>query len=63
MYESMEWKKLKIEKYFVRNENQLDAVFILNLFRQSTSTFFGHNHCPSLGAIHCICTAASHQNV
>jgi hypothetical protein len=29
------------------NENQLDALFTLNLFRQSTSTCFGHVYCPS----------------
>jgi dimeric dUTPase (all-alpha-NTP-PPase superfamily) len=28
------------------NENQLDALFILNLFCQSTSICFGHVHCP-----------------
>jgi hypothetical protein len=32
------------------NENQPDALFILNLFRQSTSTYFGHI-CPSAGGI------------
>jgi hypothetical protein len=39
------------------NENQIDALFILNLFRQSTSTCFGHVYCPSSRGIHCICTA------
>jgi hypothetical protein len=39
------------------NENQLDALLILNLFRQSTSTCFRHIYCPSSGGIHCICTA------
>jgi len=29
------------------NENQLDALFILSLFRQSTSTCFGHICSPS----------------
>jgi len=33
------------------NENQLDALFILNLFRQSTSTCFGHICSPSSGGI------------
>jgi len=32
------------------NENQLDALFILSLFRQSTSTCFGHNCSPSSGS-------------
>jgi hypothetical protein len=39
------------------NENQLDALFIFNLFRQTTSTCFGRICCPSSGGIHCICTA------
>jgi hypothetical protein len=45
--------------YFVIfcNENEPDALFILNLFRQSTSACFGHIYCPSSGGIHCICTA------
>jgi len=29
------------------NENQLDALFILSLFRESTSTCFGHICSPS----------------
>ena len=33
------------------NENQLDALFILSLFHQSTSTCFGHIFCPSSGGI------------
>jgi hypothetical protein len=33
------------------NENQLDALFILNLFRQSTSTCFGHICSQSSGDI------------
>jgi len=33
------------------NENQLDALFILSLFRQSTSTGFGHICSPSSGGI------------
>jgi len=33
------------------NENQLDAQFILSLFRQSTSTCFGHICSPSSGGI------------
>ena len=32
-------------------ENQLDAVFIFSLFRQSTSTCLGHIYSPSSGAI------------
>jgi hypothetical protein len=39
------------------NENQLDAVYILNLFRQIDSICFGRIYCPSSGGIHCICTA------
>jgi hypothetical protein len=39
------------------NDNQPDALFILNLFRQSASTCFRHVYCPSSGGIHCICTA------
>jgi hypothetical protein len=39
------------------NENQQDALFIPNLFRQSTSTCFGDVCCLSSGGIHCICTA------
>jgi len=35
-----------------RNENQLDALFVLSLFRQSTSTCFGHICSPSLGGIY-----------
>jgi len=33
------------------NENQLDALFILSLFRQPTSTCFGHICSPSSGGI------------
>jgi hypothetical protein len=33
------------------NENQPDALFMLNLFRQSTSTCFRDVYCPSLGGI------------
>jgi hypothetical protein len=33
------------------NENQLDAIFIHNLFRQSTSPCFGHICSPSSGGI------------
>jgi hypothetical protein len=33
------------------NENQLDAPFILSLFRQSTSTCFGHICSPSSGGL------------
>jgi hypothetical protein len=39
------------------NENQVEALFILDLFRQSTATCFGHVYCPSSGGIHCMCTA------
>jgi hypothetical protein len=39
------------------NENQLDALYILNLFRQSTSTCFRRIYYPSPGGIHCVCTA------
>jgi hypothetical protein len=42
---------------YLCKENQLDALFILNLFRQTTSTCFGHIYCPSSGGVHCICTA------
>jgi hypothetical protein len=38
------------------NENQTDALFILNLFCPSTSTCFGHVYCPSSCGIYCICT-------
>jgi hypothetical protein len=34
------------------NENQLDALFVLNLFPQSTSTCFGHICSPSSGGIY-----------
>jgi hypothetical protein len=37
------------------NENQLDALFIFCLFRQSTSTCFGHICSPSSGGILYIC--------
>jgi hypothetical protein len=33
------------------NENQLDTLFILNLFRQSIPTCFGHVYCPSSGGL------------
>ena len=36
------------------NENHLDALFIFSLFRQSTSTCFGHICIPSSGGILCI---------
>jgi hypothetical protein len=39
----------------VCNENQPNALFILNLFHQSTSTCFGRIYCPSTGGIHCMC--------
>jgi hypothetical protein len=47
----------KLLKTRLCNENQPDALFVLNLFRQSSSTCFGHVCCPSLGGIHYICTA------
>jgi hypothetical protein len=34
---------------YLCNENQIDALFILSLFRQSTSTCFGHICSPSPG--------------
>jgi hypothetical protein len=34
------------------NENQPDALFILNLLRQATSTCLGNVYCPSSGGIH-----------
>jgi hypothetical protein len=36
---------------YLCNENQLDALFILSLFRQSTSKCFGHICSPSSGGI------------
>ena len=33
------------------NKHQLDALFILSLFRHSTSTYFGHICCPSSGGV------------
>jgi hypothetical protein len=48
---------LTVHLVIVCNENQLDVLFIYNLFRQQTSTCFGHVYCPSSGSIHCICTA------
>jgi hypothetical protein len=47
----------ELEDFTICNENQPDTLFILNLFRQSTSTCFGHVYCPSSGGIHAICTA------
>jgi len=41
-------------KFFIKclcNKNQLDALFILSKFRQSTSTCFGHICSPSSGGI------------
>ena len=40
--------------YQVCNENQPDALFILSLFRQSTSTFYGHVWSPTSGGILCV---------
>jgi len=39
---------------YLCNKNQLDALFILSLFRHSTSTCFGHICSPSLGGVLCI---------
>jgi len=36
------------------NVNQFDVLFILSLFRQSTSTCFGHICSPTSGDILCI---------
>ena len=36
---------------FLCNKNQLEALFILSLFRQPTSTCFGHICSPSSGGI------------
>jgi len=42
----------KIKLFFsLCNEIQLDAMFVLSLFRQSTSTCFGHICSPSSGGI------------
>ena len=40
------WPCISIQTY---NENQLDPLFVLSLFRQSTSTYFGHICTPSSG--------------
>jgi len=42
---------------YLCNKNQPDALFILSLFRQSTSTFFGHICSPSSGGIAYICNS------
>jgi hypothetical protein len=44
---------LTIQLHNICNEDQLDALFILNLFRHSTSACFGLC-CPSSGGIQCI---------
>jgi len=44
-------KNLEIVKLYLCNKNQLDAPFILSLFRQSTSTYFRHICSPSSGGI------------
>ena len=36
---------------YICNKNQLDALFILSLFCQSTSTYFGGICSPSLGGL------------
>jgi len=49
-----DWHTTKKNDSFLKlpcNENQLDAVFILSLFRQSTSACFGHICSPSSGGI------------
>ena len=38
-------------RYYPCEENQLDALFILSLFRQSTFTCFGHICSPSSGGV------------
>ena len=38
-------------KFDLCHKNQLDAIFSLSLFRQSTSTYFGHICSPSSGGI------------
>jgi hypothetical protein len=38
------------------DENQLVALFILNLFHQTTSPRFKCIYCKPSGGIHCICT-------
>jgi len=38
----------------LRNKNKLDAPFIFSLFRQATSTGFGHICSPSSGRIMCV---------
>jgi hypothetical protein len=46
---------LQLEKPLVLcNKNQIDALFILSLFRQSTSTCFRHICSPSSGGILCV---------
>ena len=37
--------------FYLYNKNQLDALFILSLFRQSISTCFGHICSPSSGGV------------
>jgi hypothetical protein len=51
------WSYVWTELVVFCNENQLDALFILNLFRPTISICFVRIYCPSSGGIHCICTA------
>ena len=41
----------QVSRLHLCNKNQLDALFVLSLFRQSTSTCFGHICSPSSGGI------------
>jgi hypothetical protein len=54
--DTFSYVSLNVHQDNLCNENQLDALFILNLFRQSTSTCFGSISCSSSGCIHCVCT-------
>ena len=47
------WQKKLI--HGLCNKNQLDALFILSLFHQSTSTCFEHICSPSSGGMLCVC--------
>ena len=48
------WKSYERNYCYPCNENQLDALFILNVFRHSTSTCFAHICSQSSGGILCI---------
>jgi hypothetical protein len=52
----LEFKNVTVHLGILCNDNQPDALFILNLFRQSTSTCLGYVYCPSSAGIPCICT-------